>query len=53
MSFTGLEGELLLVHGLSIKLREGIGGAAKGGVHGAIDLIEARGDGFPLLRHGN
>lgn len=53
MSFTSLEGEFLLVHSLSIKLREGVGGAAEGGVHGAIDFIEARGDGLPLLRHGN
>ncbi|KAL6968257.1 very-long-chain 3-oxoacyl-CoA synthase, partial [Sarracenia purpurea var. burkii] len=43
--------EDLLVHGLRIKLRERVRGAAKRGVHRPIDLVEARCHRFPLLPH--
>lgn len=52
MAFTGLEGKLLVVHGLCVELREGISGAAKGGVHASIHLVKAGGYGFSLLPHG-
>ncbi|KAL6984264.1 hypothetical protein U1Q18_017641, partial [Sarracenia purpurea var. burkii] len=51
MTFTSLKGEFLLVHGLRIKLRERVRGAAKRGVHRPIDLVEARRHRFPLLPH--
>lgn len=51
MAFASLEGELLVVHGLSVELRQGIGRAAKRGVHGPIDLVKACGDRLPLLPH--
>lgn len=43
MTFTGLEGEALVVHGLGVKLGEGVGGAAEGRVHATIHLVQARG----------
>nr|CAN82701.1 hypothetical protein VITISV_010840 [Vitis vinifera] len=51
MAFTGLKGELLLVHGLRIELRKRVRGATKGGVHGSIDLVQARRHRLPLLPH--
>ena len=51
VAFTSLKGELLLVHGVGVKLREGVRGAAKRGVHGSIDLVEAGGHRLPLLPH--
>lgn len=51
MAFTGLEGKLLVVHGLCVKLREGIGSAAEGGVHASIHLVEAGGHRLSLLPH--
>ena len=51
MAFTGLKGEFLLVHGLRVQLRERVRGAAERGVHRAIDLVQARGHGLPLLPH--
>jgi len=29
VSFTGLEGEFLLIHGVRVEMREGVGGAAE------------------------
>lgn len=51
MTFSGLKREFLLVHRLSIKLRQGISGAAKRGVHSPIHLIKARRYGLPFLPH--
>lgn len=53
MTFAGLKAELLLVHGLGVELREGVGGAAESGVKGSIDLVKTCGIGFSLLRHWN
>ena len=52
VTFTGLEGEALVVHGLGVELGEGVGGAAERRVHATIHLVQARGVGLPLLRHG-
>jgi hypothetical protein len=52
VAFTGLKREFLLIHGVGIKMREGISGGAESGVHGAIDFIETRLNRFSLLRHG-
>jgi hypothetical protein len=52
VTFTGLEGEALVVHGLGVELGEGVGGAAERRVHTTIHLVQARGVGLPLLRHG-
>jgi hypothetical protein len=52
VTFTGLEGEALVVHGLGVELGEGVGGAAECRVHATIHLVQARGVGLPLLRHG-
>lgn len=51
MSFPGVEGELLVVHGVRVELREGVGGGAKRRVEGSIHLVEAGGDRLSLLRH--
>lgn len=51
MAFASLEGEFLLIHSLSIKVRQGVSGAAKGGVHSPINLIEARRYRLPFLPH--
>jgi len=51
VAFTGLKGEFLLIHGVGIKMREGISGGAEGGVHGAIHFIETRLHRFSLFRH--
>lgn len=51
VALAGSEGQLLLAHGLGVELGEGIGGAAEGGVHGPIGLVQARGVGLPLLGH--
>jgi len=51
VSFTGLEGEFLLIHGVRVEMREGVGGAAESWVHGAIHFVEARGHRLSLLRH--
>lgn len=48
MSFTGLEGEFLVGHGMSVELGERISGTAKRCVHGTIHLVKAR---LSLLRH--
>lgn len=53
MAFTGLEGEFLLIHGMGVEMGEGVGGAAEGGVHGAIHFVEARSHRLSLLRHLN
>lgn len=50
-AFTGLKGKLLLVHGLSVELRKRVSGAAEGGVHGPIHLVQAHRQRLPLLRH--
>jgi len=51
VAFAGVEGELLVVHGVGVELGEGIGGGAEGGIEGPIDLVEAGCDGLALLRH--
>ncbi|RRT43243.1 hypothetical protein BHM03_00036206, partial [Ensete ventricosum] len=51
MTLAGLEGELLLVHGLRVELRERISGSAEGGIQRPIGLIEPRRLRFPLPRH--
>lgn len=51
MALPGLEGYLLLVHGLRVQLRERVGGAAEGRIQRAIHLIESRRLRFPLPRH--
>jgi len=51
VAFAGLEGELLVVHGLGVELGERVGRAAKRRVHGPIHLVQARRYGLPLLRH--
>lgn len=53
VAFTGLEGEFLLIHGMGVEMGEGVGGAAEGGVHGAIHFVEARSHRLSLLRHLN
>ncbi|MCD7452047.1 hypothetical protein HAX54_014821, partial [Datura stramonium] len=40
MAFTGKEGKFLLVHSLSIKLRQGVRSATEGRIHGSIHLIK-------------
>lgn len=52
VTFTGLKGEALVVHGLCVELGKGVGGAAEGRVHATIHLVQARGVRLPLLRHG-
>jgi hypothetical protein len=48
----GLEGELLLRHGLGVELGEGVGGAAEGGVERAVGLVQPRcGFRLPLPGH--
>lgn len=48
----GLEGELLLGHGLGVELGEGIGGAAEAGVERAVGLVQPRcGVRLPLSGH--
>jgi hypothetical protein len=50
--FAGLEGELLLGHGLGVELGEGVRGAAEGGVERAVCLVQPRrGFRFPLPGH--
>lgn len=39
---TSLEGDLLLVHGLRVEQGQGIGGAAEGGIHCPILLVQPR-----------
>jgi len=52
MALAGLEGELLLGHGLGVELGEGVGGAAEGGVERAVGLVQARrGLRLPLPGH--
>ena len=51
MAFTCLEREFLVVHGLSVKLRQRVRGGSKGGVNSPIYLIEARLCSFSLLTH--
>lgn len=51
VAFSGLKGELLVVHRLSIKLRKRVSGGAEGGVHAPIHLVQARGHRLPLLGH--
>lgn len=53
VTLTGLERQTLLVHGLRVELRKRVGSTAEGGIHGAINFVEARSVRFPLLRHGN
>ena len=52
VALAGLEGELLLGHGLGVELGEGVGGAAEGGVERAVGLVQARrGLRLPLPGH--
>jgi len=52
VALAGLEGELLLGHGLRVELGEGVGGAAEGGVERAIGLVQPRrGVRLPLPDH--
>lgn len=51
MAFTGEEGEFLLVHSLSIKLRKGVRSATESRIHGSIHLIKARCYRLPFLPH--
>lgn len=53
VTFAGLEGELLLAHGLGVELRERVSRAAESVVNISIGLIEMCGNRFPLLRHLN
>lgn len=52
VALAGLEGELLLGHGLGVELGEGVGGAAEGGVERAVGLVQPRrGIRLPLPGH--
>lgn len=42
VALAGLEGELLLGHGLGVELGEGVGGAAEGGVERPVGLVQPR-----------
>lgn len=52
MALSRLEGELLLVHGLRVELRQRVRGATKGRIQRPIHLVEPRCLRFPLPRHG-
>lgn len=52
MALAGLEGDLLLIHGLRVELRKRIGGTTESGVKRAIHLVEPRRFRFPFPGHG-
>jgi hypothetical protein len=41
MTLAGLEGELLLRHGLGVELGESVGGSPEGGVERTVGLVKA------------
>jgi hypothetical protein len=52
VALAGLEGELLLGHGLRVQLGQGVGGATERGVERAVGLVQARRRvRLPLPRH--
>lgn len=52
VAFTGVEGEFLVIHGVSVELRNRICGGTKGSIHGSIHFVETCGGGLSLLSHG-
>jgi hypothetical protein len=52
VALAGLEGELLLGHGLRVQQGQGVGGTAERGVERAVGLVQARRRvRLPLPRH--